>query len=277
MMSSEFFKAILNLFFYMLIGYMGLLLIVFLFQRSLLYFPANQKPSDRQLHSQGLRFWPSTHEYRGFTGLVSETEPQGTVVIFHGNAGAAHHRGYYQQALSRQGLNVVLAEYPGYGGREGKLNEKSFVEDGLNTVQRVYQQFGSPVYLWGESLGAGVVASLVAATDTPIDGVVLFTPWDSLSSVAQYHYWYLPAKWLVKDKFDSVQNLQAYKGNVAIILAELDEVIPAHHGKKLYAEISSRKKLWMMENAGHNSVPLEPNLEWWGEVVEFLRSPPTLD
>ena len=206
-MYEEMLKPVINLLCYLIVGYIGLLLIVFLFQRSLLYFPDRQKPAESQLQYQGMSFWPSEQQYRGITSLSPATDAKGTVVVFHGNAGAAHHRSYYLDALSKQNLNVILAEYPGYGGRSGELSEASFVADGLKTLELVNQQFGSPIYLWGESLGAGVVSSIVAKTQLPIEGLVLFTPWDSLSEVAQSHYWYLPAKWLVKDQYDSIQNL----------------------------------------------------------------------
>ena len=274
-MLAELFKPISHFFGYLLLGYFCLLALVFALQRSLLYFPDKQKPAQNQLAALELKIWPSANNHHGYIGLLEQPEAAGTMIVFHGNAGAAQHRNYYLAPLANQNLRVILAEYPGYGGRSGTPDEQSLVSDGLEAIETAYRQFGSPIYLWGESLGAGVVASILSQTTVPIRGVALLTPWDTLPDVAQSHYWYLPAKWLVKDKYDSITNLKSYKGNVAIILAEYDEVIPVKHGERLYQSITANKRRWVMENAGHNSIPVDAHLAWWGDVIDFLqRTPP---
>ena len=163
-----------------------------------------------------------------------------------------------------------MAEYPGYGGRAGRPSEEVLVQDALETIGLAHDEYGQPLFLWGESMGSGVVSSAVAKADVPLKGLVLFLPWDSLADVAQTHYWYLPAYWLVLDKYNSIDNLQRFEGNVAVILAEKDEVIPVKHGKRLYDSIVAKKKLWRFEGVGHNDVPVEPELQWWEEVTEFI-------
>lgn len=54
------------------------------------------------------------------------------MIVFHGNAGAAIDRSYYVDALTPLGYRVVLAEYPGYGGRSGQPREKVFVADAID-------------------------------------------------------------------------------------------------------------------------------------------------
>ena len=98
----------------------------------------------------------------------------------------------------------------------------------------------------------------------------MFTPWDTLPNLAQTHYWYLPARWLVLDKYNNIENLQGYEGNIAVILAENDEVVPVQHGKKLYDSITANKKLWLFEDTKHNEMPIAAELHWWKEVVEFI-------
>lgn len=255
---------------YALISYVTLLLIIFCLQRQLLYLPGGLPLSESRALELGLRAWPSAERFRGFTAHQDFDDAQGTVIIFHGNAGAAYHRAYYVKALSRLGLRVILAEYPGYGGRAGRPSEDALVSDALESIRLAYQSYGEPLYVWGESLGAGVVSGAVARTETPLKGVVLFLPWDSLPRLAQTHYWFLPARWLVRDTYDNIDNLRHFTGRVAVILAEDDEVIPVPHGQKLYDAISARKRLWVFEDATHNEMPVEATLGWWTEVVAFI-------
>ena len=60
----------------------------------------------------------------------------------------------------RNPFRVILAEYPKYGGRPGKVGEKSFVAAGLETVRLAQKQYREPLYLLGESLGCGVAAAV---------------------------------------------------------------------------------------------------------------------
>jgi hypothetical protein len=255
---------------YSLIGYFALCAVVFMAQRYLIYLPDTVQLPLEQVNARGLRPWPSADHFLGFMGLQETAPFQGTIIVFHGNAGAAHDRSFYVQALARQRFRVLLAEYPGYGGRGDKPSEETLVGDALATIRLAHQQFGEPLFLWGESLGCGVAAAALKQTDVPVQGVVLFLPWDSLSEVAQTHYWYMPARWLVLDRYDSVNNLRGYTGNVAVILAGDDEIIPVHHGRRLYESLATRKKLWLFDGARHNEMPLASNLSWWGEVTDFI-------
>jgi pimeloyl-ACP methyl ester carboxylesterase len=256
--------------FYALSGYILLCSVVFIFQRKLLYLPNEIQLSEDRALDEGLLYWPSYENFQGFISQGELAEVKGTIIVFHGNAGAAYHRSFYSKALSLQKLRVILAEYPGYGGRGGQPSEDVLVKDALETIRLAYQEFGGPLFVWGESLGSGVVSSAVRNTDTPIKGVVLFLPWDSLPNLAQTHYWYLPARWMVLDKFNNIDNLKGFDGNIAVILAENDEVIPLPHGKKLYDSITGEKKLWLFENVRHNEVPVEAELDWWNEVILFI-------
>jgi pimeloyl-ACP methyl ester carboxylesterase len=255
---------------YALLGYAALCAVVFIFQRKLLYFPHQIKLSEQQAMAEGLVYWPSFADFQGFVGQVQPLEPKGTIVVFHGNAGAAYHRTFYTEALSKQNMRVILAEYPGYGGRAGRPSEHVLVEDALETIELAYQAYGEPLYLWGESLGSGVVAAAAGKTNIPVAGIVLFLAWDSLPDVAQTHYRFLPARWFVLDKYNSIENLQGYDGNVGVVLAENDEVVPVQHGENLYASITTNKKLWVIEGARHNDVPVAAELNWWNEVISFV-------
>lgn len=262
---------------YLVIGYLLLVGFVFVVQRRMLYFPDPAPPAIatvRLASGMTLEPWPAGGaEFRGYAGAgLREGSPvRGTVVVFHGNAGGARDRFSYWLALEARGYRVVLAEYPGYGGRSGDLGEDSFISDGRETARRARAAFGGPLLVWGESLGAAVAAGVAADSTLPVAGVVLITPWDRLSDLAQSLYWYLPARWLLRDRYDNIASLNLYGGKVAVLVAERDEIIPARHSQRLYDALREPKRRWVFAGAGHNSWPVDPRAAWWDEVLGWLQ------
>jgi alpha-beta hydrolase superfamily lysophospholipase len=176
----------------LLIPYLLCLLVIFVFQRKIIYYP-QVISIDQQKNlaaSLQLKLWPTDDN---FLGLISDRDlpkSKGTIIVFHGNAGSANNRRHFIDALENSGYRVVLAEYPGYGARNGKPSEQALLADASKTVSRAIKDFGLPLFLWGESLGTGVVSGIIQSQQFPVKGVALITPFDSLAKTAQHHYWF---------------------------------------------------------------------------------------
>lgn len=257
---------------YLILGYSVLILLLFLFQRKMIYFPDQRSPTPLALEAMGMQYWPdSTKAYRGFISIHPATKNiKGTVIVFHGNAGSAWQRDFYFNGLEPLGYRVILAEYPGYAGRAGAMNESSFVQDAVKTIKTAETHYGHPLYLLGESMGSGVASAAIAASPAVIEGVILITPWNSLPDLAQSIYWYLPARRLVLDRFDNQKNLRNYHGPVAMAIAAQDEIIPNKHAMNLYDNLEGTKRLWRFEKAGHNDWPTRSDSKWWYEIMAFM-------
>lgn len=240
---------------------------IFLSQERLLYFP--ERTSVERIAGGGLRAWPSTQDFRG---LVAE--PAGTVrataIVFHGNAGHAGHRDYYVRALVPLGLRVILAEYPGYGPRAGALGEASLVADAHETVALAHRQFGGPLLLVGESLGAAVAAAAAAAHPERTSGLLLLTPWDRLAHVGAHHYPWLPVRWMLRDEYDSVAQLASFERPVIVAVAERDSIVPARFGTALYSALKGPKQLLVIPASDHNDWPDRVDARWWRDVIAQL-------
>ncbi|ELS00823.1 hypothetical protein Xen7305DRAFT_00005240 [Xenococcus sp. PCC 7305] len=254
-----------------LVIYLFLVVVLFFVQRKLLYFPSNNLPTKEFLQAEGLEYWNLNEN--SYSGLISK-EPkhnvQGTIIVFHGNASLAHHLDEYTRALVPRGYRILLAEYPGYAGKKGQPSETAIVTDAREIVNRIAQEYGTPIYLWGESLGSGVVAATVAEPSLPVAGIVLINPWDSLGNLAQNIYWAFPVKVILLDRFESINNLKSFKGKVAILISEQDQVIPPKFGLNLYNSVKNEKKLWIFEGSGHNDFPNNYQESWWQEVIDFI-------
>ncbi len=242
-----------------------------LMQDRLLYFPA--RVSVAQASAGGLDPWPSAQDFRGLLA-PAPAAPRGTAIVFHGNAGHAGQRGHLAAALAGTGLRVILAEYPGYGPRDGALGEASLVADAADSIALARQQFGPPLLVVGESLGAGVAAAAAAAQQRDaVAGLMLITPWDRLEHVASFHYPWLPVKWLLRDQYDSAAHLAHFGRPVVVAVAEHDDIVPPQFGDALYRALPE-PRLWLpLPGAGHNDWPGRVDAAWWRQAVDFLLAP----
>ncbi len=239
-------------------------------QDSLLYFP--DKASVADLATGGLQPWPSAADFRGL--LAEPTGPvRGTAIVFHGNAGHAGHRRFYATALNRLGLRVILAEYPGYGPRGGALGEQSLVADAEQSVAMAHRQYGAPLLVIGESLGAGVASAASARQREVTASLLLITPWDRLEQIASHHYPWLPVKWLLRDSYDSAAHLRSFGRPILVAVAEHDSIVPARFGTALYEALSAPKQLKVIRSAEHNDWPDRVDNGWWRETIDFLLPP----
>lgn len=254
-------------------GYVLIVGVIAAMQGRMIYPSAGQGPAPTagDLDAIGARPLPGVAAQAAFV-VEAQGAAWGTAVVFHGNGGTALDRSYYVRALGARGLRVVLAEYPGYGGRPGSPSEAALVKDGAATVRAVREQFDGPVIVWGESLGAGVAAAVVAQIpDGAVDAVVLVTPWDSLVETARASFGWLPVGLLLRDRYDSVANLSGFEGPVAVAVAERDQVIATERGVALFDALGAPKRLWTFAGAGHNTWPTEQGAAWWDEVIAFTR------
>lgn len=243
-------------------------------QRNMLYYPSASLPLQAFLTAHNMQFWPSEANYRGCISTPQAGKIKGTIVVFHGNAATAADRVYYVKALAQLGYRVLLAEYPGYGGRKGVPGEESFVHDAKETVRLASEQFSTPVFLLGESLGCGVAGAVAKDSPTKIKGIILITPWDTLLSVAKKKFPWFPVRLFLRDKYDTVKNLKGYQGRIVIAGAERDEVIPLQHAQALFKSLSVPQefhKMYTIKGAGHNDWLEMVDQAWWKEITDFLH------
>ena len=234
-------------------------------QDNLLYFP--ETATQASMVTDRLAAWPSPQAFRG---LVAEPRgsPRGTAIVFHGNAGHAGHREFYARTLTRLGLRVILAEYPGYGPREGALGEHSLVADARQTIELAHRQFGGPLLLIGESLGAAVAAAAAQLQHERTAGLLLITPWDRLAQVASHHYPWLPVKWLLRDQYDTATRLAGFDRPVVVAVAGQDSIVPARFGAALHAALRGPKHLIQIDGAGHNDWLDRVDVAWWQQATD---------
>lgn len=260
--------------------YALLLLLVGCAQRLLIYHPIHRTEAAMlgEARSLGCEPWRDAGgAIIGWKSAHHEARAANRLVIFDGNTGYALHRRHYLRGfekLDRGGLwEVYLFEYPGYGARPGEVSEQSFIAAGDSALAALAQADSRPLFLAGESLGSGLASALAGRHPEQVRGVFLVTPYARLAEVGARQFPFLPVKLLLHDRWDNVAALRAYRRPLAMLIAGRDEVVTAAQGRVLYENYAGPKRLWVEEDATHNTVDFDPAAPWWREVSDFLLGP----
>lgn len=227
---------------------------LFTFQRSLLYVPPRDRadlgevrlPDLEAVKTQTADGLTLTHWYR-----PPQTADGPVILLFHGNAGHIGDRVPKYRALYEAGFGVFLAEYRGYNGNPGKPSEAGLMADAASALAHLAERGIGPerIVLYGESLGTGVAVRL--ASEGRYAGLVLEAPYSSIAEVAQHHYWYVPALWLIQDKWDSMSRIGQVQLPLLVMLGGRDATVPSQFGQKLFEAAPAPKERIFLAEAGH--------------------------
>ncbi|MGQ0578028.1 MAG: alpha/beta hydrolase [Betaproteobacteria bacterium] len=163
----------------------------------------------------------------------------------------------------------LLVNYRGYGWSEGSPGEKALAADARRlhdwTRSRADVEH-SRIVAFGRSLGSGVAVRL--ASERPLAGMILATPFDSMESVAKRHYPFAPVSLLLRHRFNSLELAPRMGVPMLCMVAERDSIIPAEHALRLHAAWRGNKRLVSIANADHNDISASP--VFWREIGNFL-------
>lgn len=213
-------------------------------QRSFIYYPSvyTLPQVDQMAQSAKLERWTnSTGQFIGLKRLSPKQPADGVVLVTYGNGSTAIGSSHYADDIQKvAALDVFILEYPGYEDRPGSPSQKNL----FNAAGEAFQMLptNKPVYIVGESLGSGVASYLAGTYPDKIAGIVLISPFNRLTSVAQNHYPILPVWFLMMDRFPSEVYLRNYHGKVGITADGRDAIVPEKFGLRLYNGYIGPKK-----------------------------------
>ncbi len=254
-------KSIITLLSLLAIGYILIVALVYLLQRSMLYYPV---PVRNGISEETITF---KNKDLSLHGWILNKGQQKALIYFGGNAEDITDNITLFKDLFKN-YTVYLVNYRGYGSNQGKPTEQGLFSDAIAIYDQILVLHTS-ISLMGRSLGSGVAVYLASKRD--IEQLFLLTPYDSIAKLAQTHYPYLPAQYLIKDRFDSIDYARNISIPVLIVTAELDRVVPVKHAEKLRDQFTrARVSYHMIAGASHNNVTSFPSYR--EEIEVFIAA-----
>lgn len=240
-----------------LVAYAGIVGAMYLLQRSMMYFPAQDLTTPAAAGAPEL----DTVRLRTDDGLDlvawyrPAAKPDGiTVLYFHGNGGHIGHRVAKTRPFTEAGHGLLLVSYRGYGGNPGAPTEAGLFADGRAAYDFLIGEgvTAKRIAVVGESLGSGVAVYL--ATERVVGALMLEAPFTSAGDVGQHAYPFLPVKLLIKDPFDSLSRIGGIGVPVLVVHGERDEIVPVALGRRLFAAANEPKQGIFPPGGHHNDL-----------------------
>jgi fermentation-respiration switch protein FrsA (DUF1100 family) len=250
------------------LGYGGLLALMYVFQRSLLYFP---NPGRISPAAAGL---PQASEvtFRSDDGetllawYVAPREGKKLVLYFQGNADGLNARAERFTWLTADGTGLLALCYRGFGGSSGTPTEDGLIRDARAAYDFAAARYPADrIVLFGESLGTAVAVALGA--ERPAAGIILDAPFTSAADVGAAAYPFAPVRWLAKDPWHSDQRIGRIKAPLLVLHGEQDRIVPIRFSERLFALANEPKRMVRFPQGGH------VNLDGFGApkaIKEFL-------
>jgi uncharacterized protein len=238
-----------------IVGYLGVLALMYFAQRALMYFPdvARTPPAAAGLpQAEEVVVQPEDGE-KLIAWHVPPRADRPVVLYFHGNGGALALRAGRFRKLVADGTGLLALSYRGFGGSSGSPTETGLICDAEAAYRFAAEKYDAGrLALWGESLGSGVAVALAATH--PVAALILEAPFTSAADAGAGHYPFLPVRWLIKDPFYSDRRIADVRAPVLVLHGARDAIIPIALGEKLYALIPGRKQFARFPDAGHNDL-----------------------
>ena len=251
----------------------GISLLLYFFQERMIFFPQPTFPGVEQSYaSHAVTFRHGEVDLTGwfFKGRIGPDQP---MIVYYG--GNAEDIAFNFHSLDRFTTRCLLfMNYRGYGGSEGRPAERALCEDALFILDTVIRTQGidpAHVILMGRSLGSGVAAYVAARRK--VGGVILVTPFDSLTHVAQVHYPIFPIRLMLKHRFDSASIAPTITTPALFLTAENDQVVPVRLANRLERLWGGPTTSMTVAGTDHNSI--ETSSVYWEAINAFLRSGPS--
>jgi fermentation-respiration switch protein FrsA (DUF1100 family) len=234
-------------------GYLGVVLLLYVAQRSLLYFPDPvRRPPSSVGFSQAEEIVLRTSDGERLIAWHAPPRAEQPIVLYlQGNGGGLDLRAHRFARLAQDGIGVLALNYRGFGGSTGRPTEAGLMRDGETAIAFMREHYApGRVVLWGESLGTGLAVAIAAKH--PVARVLLESPYTSVADVAASIYFFVPVRWLLKDQFRSDALVGEVTAPILVVHGASDVTIPIAFGQRLYSMVRAPKQFLTLPRAGHD-------------------------
>lgn len=187
---------------------------------------------------------------------VPDSVRKGIVLYFHGNRTNINRYAVHASSFTRNGYEVWMIDYPGFGKTTGKRTEQALYDDALVFYRMAISRVPiEQIVIYGRSLGSGIAAQLASVRECK--QLILETPYYSMDALARRYFFIYPVMPMTRYELPTHKYFEYIKAPITIFHGTRDGVIPFKHARWLQ-EKKSGTELIRIEKGKHNNLASFP-------------------
>lgn len=208
----------------------------------------------------------------------------GSILVLHGNAQNLSTHVNSVLWLVKEGFNIFIIDYRGYGWSGGEPDLDGVHKDAGAALEKLFslpETDPDRVVVLGQSLGGAIAVYTVARSPRKdrIRVLVVESAFSSYRRIAREKldsFWLTwpfqyPLSWTVSDSYRAEQWIgQVTPVPVLILHGMNDPVVPTHHGRRLFEAAREPKQFWLTATPGHIMSFADGKVR--GQLAAFLRT-----
>ena len=190
---------------------------------------------------------------------------RGSILVLHGNAQNLSSHVNSVLWLVKEGYNIFIIDYRGYGFSGGEPSLDGVHRDAAAALEKLFslpETDPDRVVVLGQSLGGSIAVYTVARSPRKdrIRALVIDSAFSSYRRIAREKlsdFWLtwplqVPLSWTVSDAYSAEKWIGQVAPIPVLILHGLDDpVVPTHHGRMLHEAAREPKQFWLTARPGH--------------------------
>jgi uncharacterized protein len=179
--------------------------------------------------------------------------PRGVVLYFHGNRRNISHYARFVPEFTRNGYEVWMMDYPGFGKSTGEFSEERIYAWSLLLYNLSRNRFSpDSIIIFGKSMGTGIAAQLASVRDTR--RLILETPYYSFPSIIGQYAPLYPVNRIIHFKIPTYQYLRDVTAPITIFQGTADGVIWHSNAIELKPFLKPGDEFISIKGGSHNNL-----------------------
>jgi uncharacterized protein len=190
----------------------------------------------------------------------TDSASKGLVLYFHGNRGNLQRWGNYAPDLTKNGFDVLMIDYRGYGKSTGSPSEEALYHDAEVVMAWAKSRgLSGKLIIYGRSLGSAVASHL--AMEVQPDLLILETPFDELLGVINPDWKPLASLLPLRSVFPNNVHLKAVKSRKVIFHGTDDRIVPLSSALELRPLLDAESDFIIIPGGGHRNLRSYPQYQ----------------
>ena len=211
------------------------------------------------------------------TRFYEENKDWPWILYFHGNGEVVSDYNEIAPLYHAKNINLVVADYRGYGGSDGSPTFSHLINDGRKVVEKVVEEIkerGLRKEMWVMGRSMGSVAALDLAHQFPekMQGIIIESGFASVTRLIKHLG--LPSRGINLEPIEQerIGMIRTISVPALIIHGEYDNLVPLQEAKDLFTYLGGKKKkLVIIPKADHNSVMFYGMEKYFESIKEFMN------